>query len=194
MTIHVTWEWLGMGPALDLANTVTLSDGTEEDLLAPPGEYERWAEAEVLALGWTREQYELLLDGRDPVLRTRAAVRDVVGAIAEGRSLPKGGVESLNRVSRAAPEWSELESKSSVLHTYSLGNPLDALLAGYARDVLRLAADEVTLRRCPAPSCGMFYPPRRPQQRWCSIQCGTRARVARHYRRHADGRRSSRAP
>ncbi|MBD0328655.1 MAG: CGNR zinc finger domain-containing protein [Thermoleophilia bacterium] len=37
------------------------------------------------------------------------------------------------------------------------------------------------LRVCPAPSCRMLYRPSRRDQHWCSRQCGTRARVARHY-------------
>jgi predicted RNA-binding Zn ribbon-like protein len=186
VTIDVTWQWLGMGPALDLANTVTSSHGNEEDLLAPPGEYERWATAEAAALGWSAERRKLLLAERERVLRTRSDVRAVIGAVADGRPLPAGAVESLNQISRGASEWVELQPRSGKLRTHSRGDPLAQLLAAYARDALRVAADGGgVLRRCPAPSCGMFYPPQRPQQRWCSTQCGTRARVARHYRRHA---------
>ena len=185
MTIDVTWEWLGMGPALDLANTVTLDDGEEEDLLAPPGEYERWARAEAAALGWSGERGELLRTEGKRVRRLRAPVRAVVGAVADGRPLPPDAVAALNRASRRAPRWTELDPRSGELHTHHRGGPLAALLAEYARDALRVAApSEGPLRRCPAPACGMVYPPQRPQQRWCSVQCGTRARVARHYRRH----------
>jgi predicted RNA-binding Zn ribbon-like protein len=36
------------------------------------------------------------------------------------------------------------------------------------------------VRFCDAPSCGDFFAPDRPNQRWCDDSCGTRARVARH--------------
>jgi predicted RNA-binding Zn ribbon-like protein len=96
--------------------------------------------------------------------------------------VPQAAVEALNRASRAAPEWLELDLAARRLRVCSRARRADRLLAGYARSALRLLADDTAghLRVCPAPSCGMFYRPRR-QQRWCSPQCGTRARVARHY-------------
>ena len=67
----------------------------------------------------------------------------------------------------------------------ALGDAVDRLLADYARSAMEIAADGSSrLRVCEAPSCGMFYRPRRRQQRWCSEPCGNRARFARHYRAH----------
>jgi predicted RNA-binding Zn ribbon-like protein len=64
------------------------------------------------------------------------------------------------------------------------GTPVERLLAEYARSTMAIVADGAsTLRVCGAPSCGMFYRPRRRQQRWCSTPCGNRARFARHYAR-----------
>ena len=182
--IRLTWEWIGQGPALDLADTVTVTGGEELDLLAGAGEYERWARAEASALGWP--DLDLLLDHRDELLSLRERVRAVIGARADGEPLPVDAVAELNRVSRAAPEWAELEGGELV--SRSDAGELAVLLARYARDALRWAAsDAPPLRRCPAPSCGMFYPPSRPQQRWCSTACGSRARVARHYRARRSG-------
>jgi predicted RNA-binding Zn ribbon-like protein len=179
-----------MRPALDLANTVTVSAGGEDDLLAPDGEYERWAEAEAAALGWGAERQRLLVDRREQVLRTRADVRRVVGAVVDGGPVPPAAVEELNRLSRAAPEWLELDPSTGRLVRPGRGGAAAVLLADYARDALRIAAGDGEIRRCPAPSCGMFFPPGRRQQRWCSTTCGTRARVARHYARGVSGRRS----
>lgn len=184
--IRLTWEWIGQGPALDLADTVTISDDEETDLLALPGEYERWALAEVTALGWSAQDRKLLLDGREEVLAVREPVRAVLGALGDGRSVPKAAIGPLNQISRSAPEWTELHDGALVAR--SGADDLAVVRGRYARDALRWAAgDAGPLRRCPAPSCGMFYSPGRPQQRWCSTACGTRARVARHYRARKAG-------
>jgi transposase len=49
------------------------------------------------------------------------------------------------------------------LRACSRARRADRLLAGYARSALRLLAEDTAghLRVCPAPSCGMFYRPRR---------------------------------
>src|SRR3954447_9124809 len=39
---------------------------------------------------------------------------------------------------------------------------------------------------CDAPSCGLFFERTRRNQRWCSPECGNRARVARHAARRPD--------
>ncbi|HEX2126632.1 MAG TPA: ABATE domain-containing protein [Thermoleophilaceae bacterium] len=181
--IRLTWEWIGQGPALDLADTVTVSDGEDLDLLAQPGEYERWAEAEAKALELSAAERRILLDERLLFLGARDSVRAVIGAHADGLPPPAAAVDELNALSRAAPGWFEVEHGSRRLVERSTAEPTAVLLARYARDALRwISPDGGPLRRCPAPSCGMFYVPSRPQQRWCSAACGSRARVARHYR------------
>lgn len=187
--IKVTWEWLGQGAALDLADTVTIEDGEEHDLIASAADYERWARAEAgflpasLAGSLARSRRELT--------ELRTVVRDAVAALAEGRSPARSAVSHLNRISRAAPEWVEVDPGTLELRTSTSGRAVDRLLAWYARSTLELVASERDrLRRCPAPSCGMFYLSSRPGQRWCSTQCGSRARVARHYARHQAQRRT----
>ena len=183
--IRLSWQWIGQGPALDLADTMTVSVGEETDLLALPGEYERWAQHQAHSLGWPEDDLQTLLSGRDRILDARRQVRAVMAAAADGDPLPPTAVKALNGLSQAAPEWVELNLDDPELVTRTHARGTDALLARYARDALRWASGEAgPLRRCPAPSCGMFYPPRRPQQRWCSTACGTRARVARHHRTH----------
>lgn len=182
--IKVTWEWLGQGLALDLADTVTVEDGIEHDLIASVPDYARWAEreAEFLPEGYARA----LARGRRELLGLRTSIREAVGAVAAGKLPPKPAVDRLNAASRAAPSWSELDPVDLSLRVRTSAKGMEALLALYARSAIDLfAAERSRLRRCPAPSCGMFYVGRRRQQRWCSTQCGTRARVARHY----EGRR-----
>lgn len=183
--IQVTWEWLGQGEALDLANTVTITEGVEHDLLGPVGEYDRWARAESEHLPSGSEQ--LLLKARKDLLELRSVVRDVLGAVSSQERVPSAAVKRLNRTSRAAPRWVELDLDSTSLKDRSSGRAVDDLLARYARSAMEMIVGtpgEVV--RCPAPSCGMFYLRSRTDQRWCSAQCGTRARVARHYATRRD--------
>lgn len=178
--IKVTWEWLGQGLALDLADTVTIEEGIEHDLIDSAVEYARWAEREA---GFLPEGYAgRLEEGRHELLGLRSAIREAVAAVAAGASPPRRAVDRLNAVSRSAPAWRELDPTNLSVRRMTSAREIDALLALYARSAIDLVAAEGNrLRRCPAPSCGMFYVSRRRQQRWCSTQCGTRARVARHY-------------
>jgi predicted RNA-binding Zn ribbon-like protein len=182
--IQVTWEWLGVDPALDLANTVAIADGVEHDMIGEAEEYERWAAAEAAALGWGAGERAALAAARTALLRLRPAVRAVVAAAAEGRALPGDAVAELNNASRSAPSWPELDAKTGELRHGGRGRAAERLAAAYARAAMALAADDAPneIRRCPAPSCGMFFHPRRSDQHWCSTQCGSRARVARQYR------------
>jgi predicted RNA-binding Zn ribbon-like protein len=87
----------------------------------------------------------------------------------------------VKRGSPDAPGWLELDPGSGRAREAGGGGRVDRLLALYARSAMRVvAAGEERLRVCRAPSCGMFYRPVRERQQWCSRQCGTRARVARH--------------
>lgn len=181
--LQVTWEWLGGDPALDVANTVAISDGEPHDLLGADGEYERWA-TQVAARSplLDADGAALLIKARPGLLALRGRIREVLAAAAAGEELPRTAVAALNRVSRAAPRWLELDPDGTVRER-ARGSPAERLLAEYARSAMEIAAEgRMRLRVCPAPSCGMYYRPTRQDQRWCSVPCGTRARVARHYR------------
>ena len=183
--LRVTWEWIGFEEALDVANTVAVADGGEHDLLAPDGAFERWAEAAAKSPALTPAEAAAVPSARERLLELREPIRAVIAATAAGETPPPAAVAVLNRVTRAAPTW--LEYEDGVLRERFDCAPVDRLLARYARSALELAADGAArLRRCPAPSCGMFYRPRRRDQRWCSEPCGNRARFARHYARRRD--------
>ena len=183
LMLRVTWEWIAIdAPALDVSNTIAVADGIEHDLLEPAGEYERWAEAAAGSSELEPDEAVAIVRARSRVLELREHIRRVFGAAAAGEPLPRAAVTALNEVSRVAPRWVELRGEG-VVEERTSGNPTDRLLAEYARSAMLVAADGAAkLRVCPAPSCGMFYRPRRPQQRWCSEPCGNRARFARHYR------------
>jgi predicted RNA-binding Zn ribbon-like protein len=180
--LKVTWEWIGLDAALDVANTVAVEKGIERDLLAPDGEYARWAAAASKSPALTPDEARAIAGAHDRLLELRGSIRKVVAAITAGEPPPPSAVAELNRVSRASPAWVELGPDGAVRER-AAGSAVDRLLARYARSAIAIAAEgPEALRRCQAPSCGMFYRPRRKDQRWCSTQCGTRARVARHYR------------
>jgi predicted RNA-binding Zn ribbon-like protein len=179
--IQVTWEWLGQAPALDLANTVAVINGAEHDLISSGEDYARWARTEAKFV--PQGSFQLLQRARPALMDLRTAVRAFLAAVEAGER-PKGALtKELNRVSRGAPHWLELDARAALaLREMSSSNAVDWLLAHYARSAMEVVAEEASqLRRCPAPSCGMFYTSSRQTQRWCSTQCGTRARVARHY-------------
>ena len=183
LMLRVTWEWIGLDEALDVANTVAVANGVEHDLLVPDGEYERWAAAAAASPALDADEGAALVPARERVLGLREPLRRVIAATAAGDPPPRPAVAELNRASRASPGWPELDAEGNIVER-AQGSATDRLLAVYARSALSIAAaGPRRLRRCPAPSCGMFYRPTRPQQHWCSRQCGTRARVARHYRR-----------
>jgi predicted RNA-binding Zn ribbon-like protein len=188
LMLQVTWEWLGQDLALDIANTVSISDGAEHDLIARVSDYERWAAAEGSALGFDPDERLALGVARSQLLELRPAVRAVIAAAAETRELPPGAVSALNRASRSAPSWVELDPATRRIRSRGRVETAKRLLAAYARAAMALVGNSTAeeIRRCPAPSCGMFYRPGRSDQRWCSAQCGSRARVARHYRAHRE--------
>jgi predicted RNA-binding Zn ribbon-like protein len=184
--LAVTWEWISIyEPALDVANTVAVEKGVEHDLLAPAGEYARWAAAAARSPQLAPDVAAAIAQAEPLVLGLRPHIRGVLAATAAGKRMPKNAVVALNRASRAAPDWTELSADGEVERRAS-GGAAERLLADYARSAMAIAADgRAKLRVCGAPSCGMFYRPRRRQQRWCSDPCGNRARFARHYARKA---------
>jgi predicted RNA-binding Zn ribbon-like protein len=183
--LEVTWEWIALDrAALDIANTVAVDKGVAHDLLAPDGEYERWARAATRSPELTPDEAEAIAVARPRLLGLREHIRAVLHATVADQPLPRAAVAALNGASRAAAQWPEL-GPDRRLQQHAVGDAVARLLAHYARSTMELAAGgSARLRVCGAPSCGMFYRPRRRQQRWCSEPCGTRARVARHYRAH----------
>jgi predicted RNA-binding Zn ribbon-like protein len=182
--LRVTWEWIGAEPALDIANTIGISGGDRYDLLEPAGEFDRWATEAEKSPALSRGEAGAIRGSRSRILALRQHIRDVLFAVAAGEKLPGDAVAELNRASRRSPTWPEV-GDAGRLAERSAGTATDRLLAEYARSAMQIVVDGAAhLRVCPAPSCGMFFRPRRTDQHWCSVQCGSRARVARHYAAH----------
>jgi predicted RNA-binding Zn ribbon-like protein len=181
--LAVTWEWIALDKAaFDLANTVAVDKGVAHDLLAAAGDYQRWAQAAAQSPELTPDEAAAIAFARPRLLALREHIRAVLHATAADQPLPGAAVTALNTASRAAAQWPEL-GHDRQMEQHALGNAVQRLLAHYARSTMDIAAGgSAKLRVCGAPSCGMFYRPRRRQQHWCSEPCGNRARVARHYR------------
>jgi predicted RNA-binding Zn ribbon-like protein len=171
------WEWLEGVPAIDLTETVRDVRGETVDLLVSEEVLDSWLAAQG--------------DRLPPAERDLAAWRELRGAIAAafaamlaGEEPPAAAVEHINARAAAAPVVARLRAGRREEVPVGTASAL-AVVAASAIDVLGTETRE-RLRFCAAPSCGMYYLATRADQRWCSDACGTRARVARHARRHRD--------
>lgn len=174
MTIRDLQEmpWIGEDPVLDLANTVVVGAGPgrgDVDFFADRELTRRWraraADRGLAAL--SLEELEQL----------RGLVRDVLDATAGQRPLTDSLRSRLNELASSAPVVFRMTG-DGLLAQQEQGGGADAVVA---RETLVLAAgpDRQRVRRCHAPSCGMFFLARRRDQAWCSLGCGNRARSTR---------------
>jgi predicted RNA-binding Zn ribbon-like protein len=169
--------------ALELANTRLLGP-REQDLLAGPGDLERWLRAHEEELGPVPEETLLRLS-------EFRALRDAIGALlaatVEGRPWPAPALERVNGCAAAVPIVLRLEPGPRVVERPVRTSATAATLAAIARSAVRLLGEGAALGRC--RRCGRFFPAGRAGRIWCSAGCGNRARVA----RHAARRRASRS-
>lgn len=165
--------WIGHEhPVLDLTNTVVVGAGPgrgDVDLLADPALAAVWR-ARLGDRGLAAEPLDALR-----ALRTR--VRAAVDAAAGGDPVPEDARRELNALARDAPVAVSLDADGRIVHTEAGGGPRAAL----ARRALELLGgpERERLRRCDAPSCGMYFLRARRDQAWCSVGCGNRARATR---------------
>lgn len=178
MRIDRSFDWLGRFPlAVDIADTVRLVQDEEVELLTDEDALARWVEAEL-----PRFPYARVARGRLRMVRElRDAVRGVLVAHASGHPLPRHHVELLNEASASCPGYPAMGADGERMIVELSDEPFDIFRAQVARSTFEVLGGEPTVVSvCQAPSCGMLFVPRNPRQRWCSSQCGNRARVARH--------------
>jgi predicted RNA-binding Zn ribbon-like protein len=120
------------------------------------------------------------------LVAVQAAVRAVFDArIDDQLANHPEAVAALNAASRAAPISPILViDRSGAASTRPASDIDDA--RGVLAEVGRSAIDVVTagaarLRRCDGPNCNRYFLRDRAHRNWCSLGCGNRARVARHY-------------
>ncbi|MFC6022810.1 CGNR zinc finger domain-containing protein [Plantactinospora solaniradicis] len=103
-------------------------------------------------------------------------------------------VDQLNRAAGQLPVRPVLSWPDEATPTVSWhGEAADArrrLTAGLARAAIEFLASPARdqLLACPAPRCVRYFVKDHPRQEWCKPSCGNRARVSRHYQRHAANR------
>ena len=108
-------------------------------------------------------------------------VRRLAGTVAAGRRLDAGELAELNEVLARTPVTARLVDGGEGRYALDMA-PVEADperdLAGQFASLLRRAPDR--LKRC--EECGRFFldSTRSRTQRWCTPQCGDRARVRSH--------------
>ncbi|MEU1244100.1 CGNR zinc finger domain-containing protein [Micromonospora parva] len=121
------------------------------------------------------------------------AVRPGPPSRADSASLlsPQEAVAQLNQAAGAVPvrpvlSWAQ-EGAPSLAWQGEAADARLAITAGLARAVIGFLTGPAReeLRACPAPRCVRYFVKDHPRQEWCKPSCGNRARVARHYQRHA---------
>ena len=114
-------------------------------------------------------------DGEPRLLRRLAAT------VAEGRMLDAGELAELNELLARTPVTARLVDGGEgryALDMRAVADDPDRELAGSFASLLRRAPDR--LKRC--EECGRYFldSTRSRTQRWCTPQCGDRARVRAH--------------
>ncbi|THV26412.1 CGNR zinc finger domain-containing protein [Glycomyces paridis] len=176
---------IGEPLALDLVNTRP----ADADLLDGPEGLADW-------LARQSDRYPELA-GFDAIpaaaVTAAGAVRELVDesvtALLEGRPVPPGVVEGLNRALRAAPVHKRLamEDGIAVVTTERSGTSAERLAAILAEAAAELLANPGIgkLKQCEADDCRLVFLQTHPRRRWCSAErCGNRVRVARYYQQN----------
>ena len=176
------WSWLSEPLPMDFANTTRRRGMVDHDYLRTGADLASWSEREagrVPRVGARAAGARL-----DEVRAMRDDVKALLRAAADDAPLPPRATARLNARARALPLVGQLGRRPGELHTApaTRASALDELLARVAAETIDLVGSggSDAVRFCDAPSCGDFFAPDRPNQRWCDDSCGTRARVARH--------------
>jgi len=176
------WDWLSEPLAMDFANTTRRRGMVEHDYLRDAADLESWSEREADRV--PRVPARAAAGRMDEVRAVRDDVKAVLRAAVDGAPLPGPAVGRLNARARALPIVPQLGRRPGDLRTAPAARAaaLDELLARVAAATIELVGSggPDAVRFCDAPSCGDFFAPDRPNQRWCDTSCGSRARVARH--------------
>jgi predicted RNA-binding Zn ribbon-like protein len=173
--------WLVFPPAIDLANTVTVSPAGERDLLEREEQLGAWIDAERGRISGVEAARGRLSEVRE----LRRSVHGLLHARARGERAPDEARRRVNAMSAAVPTRISLTRDGDAVEERDARDDYTLFEAAIARSAIELAArGEDRLSVCDAPSCGMLYLREHPRQVWCSKACGNRARVARHAARH----------
>jgi predicted RNA-binding Zn ribbon-like protein len=179
-------EWRLADPQLAVAflGTLRLTDNVLVDELADKRGVDRWLKQRQLprVKGGAATSPDLV--------EYRELLRELFTAVVDGHPAPRRALTTINELAARAPvtlAGSRRVDGRVEVKPVSQGDPTDILLAELSRSALALLATPLQeqLGLCRAPGCILFFLRHHPRQEWCSPSCGNRARVARHYARHA---------
>jgi predicted RNA-binding Zn ribbon-like protein len=179
-------------PALALVNTRRLGAGGEVDDLAEPHATAEWLRRHELPAA------SLDADDLGRVADLRAAVRELLAALAEDRSPAAAALEAVNAAARADAAAPQLTWPSGPHREWLSSSPgsLEETLAALARDAIDVVTGDLgpLVRPCEAHGCVRFFFREHARRRWCSTTCGDRVRAARHQRLVVEQRESAPGP
>ncbi len=119
-----------------------------------------------------------------PLTDLRAAVRELLAALAEDRAPGAAAVDVVNAAARADAAAPQLTWAAGPRREWRSTRPgsVDEAVAALARDAIDVAAGDLgrLVRPCEAHGCVRFYLREHARRRWCSTTCGDRVRAARH--------------
>ena len=188
--------------AVELVNTTFVKGGLRGhvvDVLTCPEELLAWLRSRSWDLGPNVVEG---LAGKgvsdadvDHFRQLRQALRDLFTAetaTATGTATwPDHAIQIVNNAVRGATQWRELSTAAPERSVTVWSSPdwaVAALSHVAASGVALLSGQQRSLlRACRAPGCILFFVQNHARREWCSAECGNRARVARHSRRHRDG-------
>ena len=166
--------------ALDLVATLAARlKPAPRDLLAAPGDVERWLVAAGFAAGARATGADLLT-----TRRLREAIHDLAVARIAGRPDPAEARTDLNAVSTGPAAAPQRDPQGGLAwHGNAAG-----LLGEVAREAVLLfgGVQALRIRQCEAEGCAILFldTSRSHDRRWCSMAaCGNRMKARRHYQR-----------
>lgn len=152
------------------------------DLLALPGDLDRWLRAAGFAVDPRATDADL-----ESARRLREAIHDLALArIAGRRPDPASARADLNEIASGPAAAPQLDAEGALAWQGSAGG----LLAEVAREAVLLfgGAQAAHIRQCEADGCAILFldTSRSRDRRWCSMAaCGNKAKVAEFRRRKA---------
>ena len=184
--VRTTFLFIGGDAAMDFLNTEIVRDGWPVDLLDCPDALAHWlAEARLAPRNVTVTKGVLAA-----AKQTRAAWRDLAGALADGKPLRSAALALLDRELRRGRGALTLRRQGSQFDVTFEPDPARAhdvrfLIARAAASFLA-KADPARIRRCGGTNCVLFFydATKSGTRRWCSMAgCGNRMKAALHYHR-----------
>jgi predicted RNA-binding Zn ribbon-like protein len=176
-------------PALALVNTRRLNAGEEVDDLAEPRDATEWLRRHELPAA------TIGVDDLSRLTDLRAAVRELLAAVAEDRSPDARALETVNAAARADAAALQLAWPAGPRREWHSTRPgsADEAMAALARDTIDVVTSDLggLVRPCEAHGCVRFFFREHARRRWCSTTCGDRVRAARHQRLVVEQRETS---